>query len=85
MGKYEKIFADILSGKNDQSIRFTELVHLLLAIGFNERVKGSHHIYYRQDVEEILNLQPKGSQAKAYQVRQVRNIILKYRMEVPDE
>ena len=56
MGKYEKIFADILSGKNDQSIRFTELVHLLLAIGFNERVKGSHHIYYRQDVEEILNL-----------------------------
>ena len=85
MGKYEKIFADILSGKNDQSIRFTELVHLLLAIGFNERVKGSHHIYYRQDVEEILNLQPKGSQAKAYQVRQVRNFILKYRMEVPDE
>jgi predicted RNA binding protein YcfA (HicA-like mRNA interferase family) len=85
MGKYEKIFAGILSGKSDQSIRFTELVHLLLAMGFNERVKGSHHIYYRQDVEEILNLQPKGSQAKAYQVRQVRNIILKYRMEVPDE
>ena len=85
MGKYEKIFAGILSGRNDQSIRFTELVHLLLAMGFNERVKGSHHIYYRQDIEEILNLQPKGSQAKAYQVRQVRNIILKYRMEMPDE
>jgi predicted RNA binding protein YcfA (HicA-like mRNA interferase family) len=85
MGKYEKIFAGILSGRNDQSIRFTELVHLLLAMGFNERVKGSHHIYYRQDIEEILNLQPKGPQAKAYQVRQVRNIILKYRMEMPDE
>jgi hypothetical protein len=85
MGKYEKIFAGILSGRNDQSIRFTELVHLLLAMGFSERVKGSHHIYYRQDIEEILNLQPKGSQAKAYQVRQVRNIILKYRMEMPDE
>jgi len=85
MGKYEKIFAGILSGRNDQSIRFTELVHLLLALGFNERVNGSHHIYYRQDIEEILNLQPKGSQAKAYQVKQVRNIILKYRMEMPDE
>ena len=65
MGKYEKIFAGILSGRNDQSVRFAELVHLLLAMGFNELVKGSHHIYYRQDVEEILNLQPKGSQAKA--------------------
>jgi len=85
MGKYEKIFAGILSGRNDKSVRFTELVHLLLAMGFNERVNGSHHIYYRQDIEEILNLQPKGAQAKAYQVRQVRNIILKYRMEMPDE
>jgi len=85
MGKYEKIFVGILFGRNDQSIRFTELVHLLRALGFNERVKGSHHIYYRQDIEEILNLQPNGSQAKAYQVKQVRNIILKYRMEMPDE
>jgi predicted RNA binding protein YcfA (HicA-like mRNA interferase family) len=54
-------------------------------MGFNERIKGSHHIFYRQDIEEILNLQPKGSQAKAYQVKQVRNLILKYRLEEPNE
>ena len=85
MGKYNKLFTNILSGKNDQSIRFTELIHLMLAMNFNERIKGSHHIFYRQDIDEILNLQPKGSQAKAYQVRQVRNLILKYRLEEPNE
>jgi len=85
MGKYEKIFAGILSGRSDQSVRFTDLVNLLRALGFNERVKVSHHIYYRQDIEEILNIQPNGAQAKAYQVKQVRNIILRYRMEMPNE
>ena len=84
MGKYDKLFASILSGRSDNSIRFTELTHLLCSIGFNERIKGSHHIYYRQDIEEIINLQPKGSKAKAYQVRQVRNMILKYRLEEPN-
>ena len=72
MGKNNKVFTDILAGRKDQTIRFTELTTLLLAMGFNERINGSHHIYYRQDSEEILNLQ-----AKSYQVKQVRNIILK--------
>jgi len=85
MGKYDKLFINILSGRSDQSIRFTELTHLLRAMGFNERIRGDHYIYYRQDIEEILNLQPKGSQAKAYQVRQVRNLIIKYHLESPNE
>jgi len=85
MGKYDKLFTSVLSGRSDQSIRFNELTHLLLAMGFNERINGDHHIFYRQDIEEILNLQPKGSQAKAYQVKQVRNLIIKYRLEGPNE
>jgi len=85
MGKHGKLFANILSGRKAQSVKFNELTHLLLAMGFNERIKGSHHIYYRQDIEEILNLQPIGSQAKAYQVKQIRNIILKYHLEDPNE
>ncbi|MDR1190769.1 MAG: hypothetical protein LBK60_03770 [Verrucomicrobiales bacterium] len=81
MGKSEKILADILSGRKDQPIRFTELVHLLGKLGFTGRVKGGHHIYWRDGVEEILNLQPLGSQAKPYQVKQVRNLIIKYHLE----
>ena len=85
MGKYDKLFTTILSGRSDQSIRFIELTHLLRAMGFSERINGDHHIFYRQDIDEILNLQPKGSQAKAYQVKQVRNVIIKYHLEGPNE
>jgi len=85
MGKYDKLLASILSGRSDQSIRFTELTHLLCTMGFIERIKGDHHIFFRQGIEEILNLQPKGSQAKAYQVGQVRNLILRYHLEGPNE
>jgi len=49
-------------------------------LGFDERIRGSHHIFSREGVEEILNLQSKGSKAKAYQVKQVRSVILKYRL-----
>lgn len=72
------------SGRKNKSIRFTELVHWLRAMGFSERIKGDHHINSRQDVVEILNLQPAGSQAKAYQVKQVRDLILKCDLEEPN-
>tara|TARA_Y100000294_G_scaffold75067_1_gene70734 strand:+ start:1970 stop:2140 length:171 start_codon:yes stop_codon:yes gene_type:complete len=51
-------------------------------LGFKERIKGDHHIYTMAGVEEILNLQPKGSKAKPYQVGQVRRVILKYNLKV---
>ena len=51
---------------------------MIRRLGFAERVRGDHHIFTRDDVAEILNLQPKGAQAKPYQVKQVRNVILDY-------
>ena len=44
------------------------------------RIHGSHHIFTKQGVEEILNLQAKGAKAKAYQVKQVRAVILKCKL-----
>jgi len=38
-------------------------------------VKGSHHIFTHELMPEILNLQPKNSFAKPYQVKQVREIL----------
>jgi hypothetical protein len=49
------------------------------------RIKGDHHIFTREDIEEILNLQPKGSQAKPYQVRQVRQALVKYQLGGSDD
>ena len=56
------------------------LALLLRDLGFQERVRGSHHIFTREGIEEILNLQPRGSMAKPYQVRQVRNVIVRYKL-----
>jgi hypothetical protein len=70
----------ILHGASDANIRFSDLVLLMRDLGFEERVRGSHHIFTREGIEEILNVQPRGSMAKPYQVRQVRNVIVRYKL-----
>jgi len=84
MGKQDKILLKVLRGSADANIGFEELCLLLRYLDFDERIRGSHHIFTRAGVEEILNLQPKGSKAKAYQVKQVRNVILRYRLAGDD-
>lgn len=84
MSRPKKTLRSVLLGQSDANIGFSDLCSLLSALGFVERTRGDHHIFYRTDIEEILNLQPRGSQAKAYQVRQVRSVILKYKLEVSD-
>lgn len=78
MSRHERLLQTILLGRSDANIRFAELRSLLLRLGFDERVRGSHHIFTRDDIEEQINLQEKGGAAKVYQVRQVRRIIRKY-------
>ena len=80
MGKQEKLLIQILRGTSDANIPFDGLCTLLKYTGFEERIKGSHHIFTMDGVEEILNLQPKGGKSKPYQVKQVRNLILKYKL-----
>ena len=72
----DKILAEVMRGTQDKNIRFSELQKLLEALGFQCRIKGDHGI------DEIINIQPDGNKAKAYQVKQVRSLILKYKMEV---
>ncbi len=68
MGKREKLIEKILSGKADANINFEDLRKLLLSLGFEERIKGSHHTFRKAEIEEKPNLQKDGSKAKAYQV-----------------
>jgi predicted RNA binding protein YcfA (HicA-like mRNA interferase family) len=81
MGKYEKLIFQILRGTSDANILFSDLVNLLKHFGFDMRVKGSHHIFRKSGIEEKVNLQEDGNKAKSYQVRQVRKIIIKYKLE----
>ena len=84
MRKYDKLLQRIVSGTSDANISFADLRQLLLRLGFDERIRGDHHIFAKDGVEEILNLQPKASKAKPYQVRQIRNVIIRYKLETPD-
>ena len=80
MNRSDGLRRRILSGQADANIRFDELRRFLLRLEFIERVRGSHHLFRRQGVRELLNIQADGSHAKPYQVRQVRQVILKYRL-----
>ena len=76
----------ILAGTSDQNISFSELVALLRYLGFELRTAGSHHIFSRENVVEILNLQPRrDGTAKPYQVKQVRQIVTRYHLAEGDD
>jgi hypothetical protein len=80
MTGHDKVLQRVLRGTSDANISFDGLCQLLHHLGFSERVRSSHHIFSKDGVEEILNLQPIGGQAKPYQVKQVRNVILRYKL-----
>jgi hypothetical protein len=77
----KKTLSKVLSGLADKNLRFEDLKKLLSDFGFSVRIKGDHHIFYKEGIEEIINLQPlRDGKAKAYQVKQVRAIIFKYKL-----
>jgi len=84
MGNHRKLYEHILLRRSDGNVSFDALCTLLEHLGFECRVRGSHHIFSKPDVEEILNLQPLNGKAKAYQVKQIRNIILRYGFRLGD-
>ncbi|MEW6266099.1 MAG: type II toxin-antitoxin system HicA family toxin [Thermodesulfobacteriota bacterium] len=85
MTKYRKLFAKVLRGRSDSDIDFEDLRRLLAHLGFFERVRGSHHIFVRPGVEELINLQREGRLAKSYQVRQVRAVITAHGLAVEED
>ena len=81
MARHEKTLEQVLSGLSDANVGFDDLRNLLISLGFRERTRGSHHIFRRTGIEEMINLQRDGAKAKHYQVKQVRAVILKYRLQ----
>ena len=75
-------YADVMSGIRDANIRFDDLRKMIIGLGFRERVKGDHYVYKRDDIPERIVLQPLRGKAKPYQVKQVRNLVIKYGLEM---
>lgn len=84
MRGHDRLVRAILHGRSDANIRFSELRSLMLYLGFEERVRGSHHIFGKQGTVELVNLQRSGKHAKPYQVRQVRRLITRYGLGADD-
>jgi len=83
MSKAEQLAAKILSGKSDKNLAFNDLCYVLERAGFQFRSgKGSHRIYHKEGVVEIVNVQPRNGKAKPYQVKQVRELFLRYKIDI---
>ena len=80
MATHQKLLEHILMRRGDANVDFVALRRLLKKLGFDERIKGDHHIFTMAGVEEILNLPPRGGKGKPYQINQVRSVILRYRL-----
>jgi len=82
MSKWDKFRGRLLGAQADNNIDFAELCRFIELLGFEPRPsrKSSHHIYTRDGVQEIVNLQPDGNLARAYQVKQVRALIEQYEL-----
>lgn len=78
----EKLYLSVMSGTHDKNIKFRDLQKLLDMLGFEKRIKGDHFIYFYENLPENINIQPNGNMAKPYQVKQVRNFLLKYYLEM---
>ena len=76
MGRHDKLLAQILGGRADANVGFDALRALLGRLGFEERARGSHHVFRREGVEALINLQRDGDKAKVYQGRQVRAVLV---------
>lgn len=85
MVRRDILYEQLMDGRSDANIRFASLVELLIFLGFEERIRGDHHIFTRPGVREIINLQPKNGKAKVYQVRQVRALIRAYQLTLADD
>lgn len=78
----EKTLEKVLSGQSDNNISFSDLKNLMITLGFKERIRGDHFIYTKENIYEIINLQLLNNKSKPYQVKQVRNLILKYKLKL---
>ena len=81
MSAWKKTRQKLLLGVSDVDVDFESICTMLLRLGFQERRgKGSHRIFFRAGIQEIINLQPIGGKGKAYQMKQIREILLKYKL-----
>jgi len=77
----KRVYEAVMSGKSDYNIRFASFTKLIVDLGFRLVAQEGSHRNYRHDALRVkISVQPDGDKAKAYQVKQLRDIIKKYKL-----
>lgn len=67
--------------RNPKNVRFAAICRAAEVFGFRHRGgKGSHRIYVKDGVREMLNFQNVKGKAKPYQVKQFLKVVDKYKL-----
>ena len=78
-----KLLKKIIAGS--KNIRYSDMATLVKGVGFQiSRTEGSHHIFVRPDISELVNLQDVKGQAKPYQIRQFLKLVEKHNLKLED-
>ncbi len=84
MASVLKLWQQLLD--SPMNVRFADLCRVVEAFGFEyRRTTGSHHIYSRPGVPELVNIQDVRGQAKPYQVRQFVRLVGEYNLSIKGE
>jgi predicted RNA binding protein YcfA (HicA-like mRNA interferase family) len=72
---------------NPQGLRFGEFTSLIQAFGFVlDRQRGSHHLFVREDVRELVNVQPRSDgKAKTAQVKEFLDLVQRYSLQIEED
>jgi predicted RNA binding protein YcfA (HicA-like mRNA interferase family) len=80
MTRIAKLYQKLLDGR---ALSFSEFQKLLEAFGYiHVRTRGSHMTYRRPDIADIRVIQPKGKDAKPYQVQQFVDMIEQFALRL---
>ena len=71
MSKLDKLVQKILEGRD---VSYEEVETLLLKLGFDKEVRGSHHVFRKPDYPKNVSLKRR-SQLLPYQLRDLKEVL----------
>ena len=75
----KKVYQAVISGKSDNNINYKDFQNLIVNLGFDfARQRGSHEMYFNDEIKRYMNIQNDGSKAKPYEIKQLRNLIKEF-------
>jgi len=81
--KNQKLLLRIL--KNQKNVKYDDFAKLLKGFGFElDRAKGSHYIYKRDGISELINIQNVDGEVKPYQIKQLLSLVEKYNLNLEE-